>query len=71
MTPSASPLTSTTTQAKSPVSQTAGGEDAVKGFFDHLLHSVAQQAEAKIVDLVPVVIAKELSLQVDKAVEKP
>lgn len=70
MTPSASPLTSTTTQTKSPVSQTAGGEDAVKGFFDHLLHSVAQQAEAKIVDLVPVVIAKELSLQVDKAVGK-
>ena len=68
MIPSASPLTSTTTPAGSPASQPAGGEDAVKGFFDHLLHSVSQEAEAKIVDLVPAVIAKELSLQVAKAV---
>jgi len=68
MIPSASPLTSTTTPAGSPASQPVGGEDAVKGFFDHLLHSVSQEAEAKIVDLVPAVIAKELSLQVAKAV---
>ena len=68
MIPSASALTSTTTPAGSPAPQSARGEDAVKGFFDHLLHSVSQEAEAKIVDLVPAVIAKELSLQVAKAV---
>ena len=70
MIPSVPPLTPTSTQAKSSAPRTAGGEDVVKGFFEYLSHSVFQQAEAKIVDLVPTVVAKELSLQVTKAVGK-
>jgi len=67
---SASPLTSTATSVGIPASQPASSEDAVTKFVDHLLHAVFQQAEAKIIDLVPAVVDKELSLQVAKAVRK-
>jgi CheY-like chemotaxis protein len=70
MTPSASSLIPNTIPAKSSASRTGDGEEALKGFFDHLLQTVSRQVEAKIVDLIPAVIAKELSLQVAKAMEK-
>lgn len=46
-----------------------GGEEMMKGLFDHLLQSVALQADRKINDLLPSAVAKEVAGQVSHAVQ--
>lgn len=45
-------------------------EEAMRGFLTHLLQSVVQQAEQKISELVPIVVAKELTLHMSKVVQE-
>lgn len=45
-----------------------GGEEMMKGLFDHLLQSVASQADRKINDLLPSAITKEVAGQVGRTV---
>ena len=68
MTPSPSIGSTIALPTKPSASRTAGGEEALKGLFDHLLQSVSQQAENRIVALLPAVIAKELSAQITTVV---
>lgn len=46
----------------------SGGEEMMKGFFDHLLQSVTRQADRNISDLLPSAIAREVAGQVSIAV---
>lgn len=46
-----------------------GGEEMMKSLFDHLLQSVALQADRKITDLLPVAVAKEVAEQVGRTVQ--
>jgi DNA-binding response OmpR family regulator len=52
-----------------PTSSGFGGEEMMKGLFDHLLQSVALQADRKINDLLPSTVAKEVTGQVSHAVQ--
>jgi CheY-like chemotaxis protein len=52
-----------------PAASGFGGEEMMKGLFDHLLQSVALQADRKINDLLPSTVAKEVTGQVSHAVQ--
>ena len=74
MTPPISTATSgaaagrTTDNASS--SGAAAGERVIRELLDYLLHSVLQQAEQKISELVPLIVAKELPVHVNNAVRE-
>ena len=59
-----SPVTTRTAQ-----SSTAEPEEAMKGLFGQLLHSMSERTEKKIVELLPRMVGKELATLVAKAVE--
>jgi DNA-binding response OmpR family regulator len=63
--PKPSPVTSTATPRTSP----AEPEEAIKGLFGQLLHSMSERTEKKIADLLPKMVGKELATLVAKAVE--
>lgn len=52
----------------SPTPSGSSGEVLLKGLFDHLLHSVTEQADRKISELLPSAMAKEVAGQVGLAV---
>ncbi|HSS29498.1 MAG TPA: response regulator, partial [Nitrospiraceae bacterium] len=56
----------TTTAAKS---STAEPEEAMKGLFGQLLHSMSERTEKKIVELLPRMVGKDLAALVAKSVE--
>lgn len=64
MTPASARTTAAATQNTS-----FGGEEMMKGLFDHLLQSAMQQADTKIAELLPAAIAKEVNGQVKVAVQ--
>ena len=68
MSPSLSPTTAPASSA--PVSNGPSGDALMKGLFDHLLQSVAAQADRKIRELLPAAMAKEVTGQVSLAVGK-
>jgi DNA-binding response OmpR family regulator len=59
------PVTATTTARVS----TAEPEEAMKGLFGQLLHSMSERTEKKIADLLPEMVGKKLTSLVAKAVE--
>ena len=59
-----SPVTTRTAQ-----SSTAEPEEAMKGLFGQLLHSMSERTEKKIVELLPRMVGKDLATLVAKAVE--
>lgn len=59
------PVTATTTTRVS----TAEPEEAMKGLFGQLLHSMSERTEKKIADLLPEMVGKKLTTLVAKAVE--
>jgi len=63
--PKQSPATSTTAARPS----AAEPEEAMKGLFGQLLHSMSERTEKKIADLLPRMVGKELATLVAKAVE--
>jgi DNA-binding response OmpR family regulator len=63
--PKYSPVTATTTARVS----TAEPEEAMKGLFGQLLHSMSERTEKKIADLLPEMVEKKLTSLVAKAVE--
>jgi CheY-like chemotaxis protein len=63
--PKAPPVIATT---KTPAS-TPEPEDAMKGLFGQLLHSMSERTEKKIADLLPQMVGKDLATLVAKAVE--
>lgn len=63
--PKRSPATSTTAGRPS----AAEPEEAMKGLFGQLLHSMSERTEKKIADLLPRMVEKELATLVTKAVE--
>ena len=63
--PKQSPATSTTAARPS----AAEPEEAMKGLFGQLLHSMSERTEKKIADLLPRMVGKELAILVAKAVE--
>jgi CheY-like chemotaxis protein len=63
--PKQSPATSTTAGRPS----AAEPEEAMKGLFGQLLHSMSERTEKKIADLLPRMVGKELATLVAKAVE--
>jgi CheY-like chemotaxis protein len=63
--PKAPPVIATTTTPPS----TPEPEDAMKGLFGQLLHSMSERTERKIADLLPQMVGKDLAILVAKAVE--
>lgn len=63
--PKHSPVTATTTARVS----TAEPEEAMKGLFGQLLHSMSERTEKKIAELLPEIVGKELTALVAKAVD--
>jgi CheY-like chemotaxis protein len=63
--PKDSPVTTTTTARAS----AAEPEEAMKGLFGQLLHSMSERTEKKIADLLPKMVGKELTAIVSNAVE--
>ena len=63
--PKHSPVTSTTAARTS----TTEPEEAMKGLFGQLLHSMSERTEKKIADVLPRIVEKELATLVAKAVE--
>ncbi|HEY6259953.1 MAG TPA: response regulator [Nitrospiraceae bacterium] len=59
-----SPVTATSMQ-----SSTAEPEEAMKGLFGQLLHSMSERTEKKIVDLLPQMMGKDLATLVSKTVD--
>ncbi len=59
------PVTATTTARVS----TTEPEEAMKGLFGQLLHSMSERTEKKIADLLPEMVGKKLTTLVAKAVE--
>lgn len=57
--------TQSTAPSTPPATSGFGGEEMMKGLFDHLLQSVALQADRKINDLLPSAIAREVTGQVN------
>ncbi len=68
MSPSLSPTTAPAASAPAP--NGPSGEALMKGLFDHLLQSVAAQADRKIRELLPAAMAKEVAEQVSLALGK-
>ena len=63
--PKDSPVTTTTATQTS----TAEPEEAMKGLFGQLLHSMSERTEKKIADLLPQMVGKDLATLVAKTVE--
>ncbi len=63
--PKDSPVTTTTTAR----ALAAEPEEAMKGLFGQLLHSMSERTEKKIADLLPKMVGKELTAIVSTAVE--
>ena len=63
--PKDSPVTTTTAARAS----AAEPEEAMKGLFGQLLHSMSERTEKKIADLLPKMVGKELTTIVSNAVE--
>ena len=70
MTPATSHATAPSSSPAGPAPMGFGGEEMMKGLFDHLLQSVMGQADRKIADLLPPAIAKEVAGQVRIAVQE-
>lgn len=69
MAPSPQPKHSPVTAAAPPRASAAEPEEAIKGLFGQLLHSMSERTEKKIADLLPKMVGKELASFVAKAVE--
>lgn len=61
-----SPVTAAAVKQTSPTTEP---EEAMKGLFGQLLHSMSERAEKKIADLLPRMVGKELTTLVANAVE--
>jgi hypothetical protein len=60
------PVMNPTPSVKTPAAEP---EDAIKGLFGHLMQSMTEKAEKKIAEVLPDMIAKDLAVQISKAVE--
>ncbi len=69
MEPHAQPKPSPVTSTATPRTSAAEPEEAIKGLFGQLLHSMSERTEKKIADLLPKMVGKELATFVAKAVE--
>lgn len=69
MEPHSQPKHSPVTAATATQASAAEPEEAIKGLFGQLLHSMSERTEKKIADLLPRMVAKELATLVAKAVE--
>ena len=69
MEPHAQPKPSPVTSTATPRASAAEPEEAIKGLFGQLLHSMSERTEKKIADLLPKMVGKELATLVAKAVE--
>jgi len=69
MEPHAQPKPSPVTSTATPRASAAEPEEAIKGLFGQLLHSMSERTEKKIADLLPRMVGKELATLVAKAVE--
>jgi len=69
MEPHAQPKPSPVTSTATPRTSAAEPEEAMKGLFGQLLHSMSERTEKKIADLLPKMVGKELATLVAKAVE--
>lgn len=72
MEPQAQPKPSTVTSTTAPTAprtSAAEPEEAIKGLFGQLLHTMSERTEKKITDLLPKMVGKELATFVAKAVE--
>ena len=69
MEPHAQPKPSPVTSTATPRTSAAEPEEAIKGLFGQLLHSMSERTEKKIADLLPKMVGKELATLVAKAVE--
>lgn len=69
MEPQAQPKPSTVTSTAVPRTSAAEPEEAIKGLFGQLLHTMSERTEKKITDLLPKMVGKELATFVAKAVE--
>jgi CheY-like chemotaxis protein len=69
MEPQAQPKPSTVTSTTAPRTSAAEPEEAIKGLFGQLLHTMSERTEKKITDLLPKMVGKELATFVAKAVE--
>jgi DNA-binding response OmpR family regulator len=69
MEPHAQPKPSPVTSTATPRASAAEPEEAIKGLFGQLLHSMSERTEKKIADLLPKLVGKELATLVAKAVE--
>ncbi len=49
---------------------TAAVEEVMRGFLTHLLQLVVQQAEQKVLELLPIAVAKELTLHMSKVMQE-
>ena len=74
MTPMTSAKTSVAQESKTTDQPSSSGpaaaEDALRALLDYLLQSVVRDAEEKIAALVPLIVSKELTLHVAKAVRE-
>lgn len=69
MEPHAQPKPSAVTSTAAPRTAAAEPEEAIKGLFGQLLHTMSERTEKKITDLLPKMVGKELATFVAKAVE--
>ena len=69
MEPHAQPKPSAVTSTAAPRTAAAEPEEAIKGLFGQLLHTMSERTEKKITDLLPKMVGKELATYVAKAVE--
>jgi CheY-like chemotaxis protein len=69
MEPHSQPKHSPVTAATATQASAAEPEEAIKGLFGQLLHSMSERTEKKIADLLPRMVGKELATLVAKAVE--
>ena len=67
--PPARPKDSSTAPTTAARAAAAEPEEAIKGLFGQLLHSMSERTEKKIADLLPRMVGKELTTLVAKAVE--
>ncbi|HEX4968183.1 MAG TPA: hypothetical protein VFV44_06655, partial [Nitrospiraceae bacterium] len=67
--PPARPKDSSTAPTTAARAAVAEPEEAIKGLFGQLLHSMSERTEKKIADLLPRMVGKELATLVAKAVE--
>ena len=69
MEPPSQPKHSPVTSATAARASAPEPEEAIKGLFGQLLHSMSERTEKKIADLLPRMVGKELATLVAKAVE--